>query len=193
MGLRSCVLFIDSRKLMIEYHMRHYSQNVDDLALQGNLYADGTMRVRVGQGQNTAMTECFPLERGVRQGWPLSPVLFNIFINDLWDDRQVPSLQVLTGCTNDPHFIQIRGAIFADNAAYITGSLIDTEKVCDRISTWSETNEMEVGIHKCGLLEFPSTYKDQPEPSNNRFTQQKTEIGSALEYKQPRCAHSGQI
>ena len=168
-GLRSYVLFIDFKKAYdrvpheaLMAKCRRFGITGKCLRFIRNLYSVSTMRVRVGQGQNIAMTQCFPLERGVRQGCPLSPVLFNIFINDLWDDDQVPSLQVPIGCTKDTSFIRVRGAMFADDAAYITGSLVDTEKACDRVTKWSEVNEMEVGISKCGLLEFPPTYKNEP-------------------------------
>ena len=46
-----------------------------------DLYANSSARVRVEPGQ---FTESFMIERGVRQGCPLSPILFTIFINDIF-------------------------------------------------------------------------------------------------------------
>ena len=43
------------------------------------LYANSKICVRVG---NT-LSPSVPLQRGLRQGCPLSPILFTIFINDI--------------------------------------------------------------------------------------------------------------
>ena len=51
------------------------------------LYEKTEMRVKVGDEISTS----FRLERGVRQGFLLSPMLFNIFINDILDDIKVIS------------------------------------------------------------------------------------------------------
>lgn len=37
-------------------------------------------RIKVGEGE---MGECFWTVKGVRQGYPLSPILFNIMIADI--------------------------------------------------------------------------------------------------------------
>ena len=47
------------------------------------LYASSVLEVRFGDG---SMSDVYPLERGVRQGCPLSPVLFDVFIDSLFED-----------------------------------------------------------------------------------------------------------
>jgi len=46
-----------------------------------NLYLTSKARASL----NSCLSEEFPINRGVRQGCPLSPILFNIFINDILD------------------------------------------------------------------------------------------------------------
>ena len=53
------------------------------LAFIRALHAQSRVSVRVGD----CMSEPFLLKRGLRQRCPLSPVLFNVFINDMWMAR----------------------------------------------------------------------------------------------------------
>ena len=47
-----------------------------------NLYLSSKACVRV-DGQ---LSESFNVKKGVRQGYPLSPILFNLFINDIFNN-----------------------------------------------------------------------------------------------------------
>ena len=44
-----------------------------------NLYTSSKARARFA----SMLSNEFPIKRGVRQGCPLSPILFNLFINDI--------------------------------------------------------------------------------------------------------------
>ncbi|KAH6592291.1 hypothetical protein BASA61_004614 [Batrachochytrium salamandrivorans] len=45
------------------------------------LYSTSNARIRSG----SLLSDPFPVQRGVRQGCPLSGLLFNVFINDVFD------------------------------------------------------------------------------------------------------------
>ena len=54
------------------------------LAFIRSLYQNSDASTRVG----TALSEPFPLRRGLRQGCPMSPILFDIFINDILEEQE---------------------------------------------------------------------------------------------------------
>ena len=87
----------------------------------------------------------------------MSPILFNIFINDLMDGLEetsgvlVPAGPIRTWQERD---IRVAGALFADDAAGISPTIEAAVKFCERITEWSALNEMSVGISKCGIMEF---------------------------------------
>jgi hypothetical protein len=126
------------------------------LAFIRALYQSSTIRVRVGGGSNTLYSESYSLLRGVRQGCPLSPTLFNIFIDDLAEGTEVNGALVPTGDSRtwQQSTLTVGCTLFADDAAGICPSLEEAQRFCQHVTTWVTTNEMSVGITKCGLMEF---------------------------------------
>lgn len=63
---------------------------------------------------------------------------------------------VPTGCSNtwcQSNLTIGLGLLFADDAAGLCPPLDDTVRFCDLVTTWTEVNEMPVGISKCGLAD----------------------------------------
>lgn len=58
--------------------------------------------------------------------------------------------------------LHIGGALFADDAVGLVEDLEAARLFCDRITRWTEDNEMEVGISKCGILEFLEDPTEDP-------------------------------
>lgn len=101
----------------------------------------------------------------------MSPVLFNIFINDLMDGAATESgVQVPYGKKDTwwKSSLKIGGALFADDAVGLCPDLEHVKIFCDRVTTWCSSNEMAVGIHKCGILEVrPDTSWEKVLIENN--------------------------
>lgn len=139
--------FIDLKKaydtvpheaLMAKLH--YYGVRGRTLKFIRELYTRSTIAVRCGDGTS----EPVPLKRGVRQGCPLSPVLFNVFINDILDD---------TGALGVPMGTQrVPGLLFADDLVCTTPNRMKTEQLNAHLSRWLRDNEMTVGIQKCGIM-----------------------------------------
>ena len=82
--------------------------------------------------------------KGVRQGCPLSPILFNLFINDIFngcDDLGVP-LGNSTCC----------GGLFADDIVLCAPSRTKLKKLLKKVNDWAIFNKMTFGINKCATM-----------------------------------------
>jgi len=133
------------------------SEGVRGRALQfiAALYEHSTLRVRVGD----RLTERINLEQGVRQGDPLSPIIFNLFVNSILDELQGLEVHGVKGS-------RVPGLMFADDVVLLAESGAELAAALARVSTWADTWGMEIGHRKCGVMVFSYPQKGgQPHPA----------------------------
>jgi len=94
----------------------------------------------------------------VRQGCPLSPILFNLFINEIFNDFSVV-LGIPLGES------RCCGGLFADDIALCAPSRTKLKKMLKRVNEWAKFNMMNFGINKCATMVIRS---DTPLFQNKR-------------------------
>jgi hypothetical protein len=98
-------------------------------------------------------TELYRIEQGVAQGCPMSPTLFNVFIDDLLDDLQ-------TQCHDDGIPIssaldRLVGMAYADDLKTVSGThagLQNINVVKRHSELWRWTANVTRVIHRCQTL-----------------------------------------
>lgn len=151
-GKKTYVCFVDLKKAYdtvphgaLLTKLAKYGVRGKMLEMIRGLYAKSTIAVRMGNKPPYELTDPVPLLKGVRQGCPLSPVLFNIFINDIDKDGR------LWGASTSRDLV-VPSAMFADDLALIAGTRRRIRKATWLLTKWLRDNEMRVGIHKCGVM-----------------------------------------
>ncbi|KAH9253772.1 hypothetical protein BASA81_008205 [Batrachochytrium salamandrivorans] len=151
-GLNTHVLFIDIRKAFdtvpvgaLLWKLQNMGFPRRTLAFLKALYTSSSARARAG----SLLSDPFPLQRGVRQGCPLSGLLFNLFINDILDGVAPITVPGLPQDTNP-----IRGLMYADDVAVFADSEQSLLAASTAIEQWANQWEMQFGVAKCGIISF---------------------------------------
>ncbi|KAH6592419.1 hypothetical protein BASA50_008035 [Batrachochytrium salamandrivorans] len=151
-GLNTHVLFIDIRKAFdtvpvgaLLWKLQNMGFPRRTLAFLKALYTSSSARARAG----SLLSDPFPVQRGVRQGCPLSGLLFNLFINDILDGVAPITVPGLSRDTNP-----IRGLMYADDVAVFADSEQSLLAASTAIEQWANRWEMQFGVAKCGIISF---------------------------------------
>ncbi|KAH9265112.1 hypothetical protein BASA83_011342 [Batrachochytrium salamandrivorans] len=151
-GLNTHVLFIDIRKAFdtvpvgaLLWKLQNMGFPRRTLAFLKALYTSSSARARAG----SLLSDPFPVQRGVRQGCPLSELLFNLFINDILDGVAPITVPGLPRDTTP-----IRGLMYADDVAVFADSEQSLLAASTAIEQWANQWEMQFGVAKCGIISF---------------------------------------
>jgi hypothetical protein len=88
------------------------------------MHRDSTIQVKTGEAPGMS-SDPIPVERGLRQGRLSSPILFNIFINNVFHGIEGLGCEV-PGCVDmldSRHPLRVLGHLFADDTVGLTPSL----------------------------------------------------------------------
>jgi uncharacterized membrane protein YgcG len=143
-GEAAYVLFVDLKKAYDRVHLPLLWRILGDMGVPANVItllrswaAARRARVRV----NGSLTEPIELSAGVPQGDPLSPLLFNLFIECL--SRYLETRADLPGAT--VLGVAIRRLLYADDIAIIAKSVQELQAALGHIRDWCAAYGMDIG------------------------------------------------
>ena len=105
-----------------------------------NLYLSSKANVKI----DNEYSKSFKIMKGVRQGCPLSPILFNLFINDIFNSCNELGVHIDNN--------KCCGGLFADDIALCAPTRANLKKMLKKVNNWAKYNKMNFGINKCATM-----------------------------------------
>ena len=93
-------------------------------------------------------TGWFDVECGVRQGDPLSPTLFNLFINDLTGVLKTKCPQMIVGEA------VFNSLLYADDMVLIAESEVNLQKLLNELNKWCQKWRIKINDQKSKVVHF---------------------------------------
>lgn len=109
------------------------------------IYENTTNTVKTNNGN----TECFRTFKGVRQGCPLSPTLFNIYINDMeeeWEANKIGGAVIGN--------LKVYCLKFADDVAILAEDLTEFQQMIKALEKYNRRNKLELNVKKSKIMIF---------------------------------------
>ncbi|PSR77303.1 hypothetical protein PHLCEN_2v7960, partial [Hermanssonia centrifuga] len=174
-------VFIDFKKAYDRVPHGALYRVLDHLGVRGkflnlvkHIYSNSTMAVRMGG----ITGDKFTMKRGTRQGCPLSPLLFILFINRIIKDCssggvRVPGLrkyknpwQGMPGHDTE-HYCE--GGMYADDLLTLDRTVRGAQQTLRKIEKWARRWGMELGLPKCGVMGWITNDLDEEEFNSVQF------------------------
>ena len=139
--------------------------NGNFLNLLKNIYKNNMGAMKI----NKKLTNFFKHEKGVRQGDPLSPMLFNIYINDLFNEIDKDNPVYVTLNEMD----RISSLMFADDFILISTSKSGLQKSLNALQKYTKKWKVEINYKKSKCITFSkSNHKEKHQFTiNNQILQ----------------------
>lgn len=133
-------------------------------------------------------SDYFPSKLGVKQGCPLSPVLFSTFIDyiEIHFRRTLPPgvwEQVVTNTTSSPVSKLLHCLLYADDIALASSDPKSLQLGLDRLSSLCHLTGMAVNISKTKVLTFTRGPRTRPDPDPPRFTYNGAVLETVSEFR----------
>ncbi|MEW8544936.1 MAG: reverse transcriptase family protein, partial [Candidatus Thiodiazotropha sp.] len=114
---------------------------------------------------------------GLKQGCLLSPLIFNLFVNDLSDALEDTDL----GINLDGIDCKLNMLLYADDLALIAESEEDLQRLLQILSKWCEDNGMTINMDKTKVIHYRNPSKQRTDFSFT-FANQRIDVISSYRY-----------
>ena len=138
---------------LIEY-LKTTDIDQSDIALIANLYWEQDTKIRIGND----MSESLKIKRGVRQGFVLSPSLFNLYTEHIF--RQIDELPGAKIGERNIHNLR-----YADDTVLLAETEEDLQKIVDQVKRESESFGLLMNAKKTKTMVFSKSSN----PPNTRI------------------------
>ena len=140
-----------------------------------NVIKDMYSKTRCCIKLNSSITSTFNYNRGVGQGYVLSPALFNLFLNDLPLQLNCPEV--------DPFLLpdgtKLSCLLYADDLVLLSHSQQGLQNSLDKLSTFCEQWKVQVNLKKTRIMVFQKKCRKSFNPS---FSYKKDVIQKVNDY-----------
>ena len=136
-GLLTFLMFVDLSKAYDVVPHEAMFAKLHQIGVRGRMLAFIRVLYESSEVRVRGSTTTFKLDRGLRQGCPLSPILFDIFINDLYGRPDVIRRELgveIPGVPEEEGLMA--GLLFADDLVAIAQSREDMRRQAYNVSEW---------------------------------------------------------
>jgi len=188
-------IFVDFKKAYDRVHHGALFRVLEHMGIRGKmlnfikrLYRDNKVRIRAGG----YLSDPFDMLRGNRQGCPLSPLLFIMFMNGILKECsaggvKVPAVKDLDWETEGalPRTTEAKceGLIYVDDVIALEETVENAKKACENLEQWANKWGMELGINKCGIICWSNDEQIKKQHKETTYMAGNAEIPKVEKYK----------
>ncbi|THH27478.1 hypothetical protein EUX98_g6712 [Antrodiella citrinella] len=191
-GKHTYGVFVDFKKAYDKVCHGALYRVVSHLGIRGKfleiikwMYRHSAISVRMGGKTG----DPFEMLRGTRQGCPLSPLLFILFINHILKDCSLGGVEVpgspgtSRAHLNLPLRGKCKGSLYADDLILLEENLLRARGACEKLADWAKKWGMELGLQKCGVMLWSTSEEEIALYSDTEFDTPAGRIPQVDRYK----------